>query len=90
MSWSESTLRSICIYDKATSEYKKENNLSRAGQAYTMLSTLLGNNITVWATTDLSSANVLASMYKLLIIYFICMKLNRREAKPTDDLVSYK
>ena len=25
-----------------------------------------------------------------MIIYFICMKLNRREAKPTDDLILYK
>ena len=29
-------------------------------------------------------------MFELSIIYFISMKLNRREAKPTDDLVSYK
>ena len=25
-----------------------------------------------------------------LFIYFICMKLNRREAKPSDGLISYK
>ena len=28
----------------------------------------------------------MGNKYKLLIIYFICTKLNRREAKPTDDL----